>query len=99
MVPRKVRLSGGGTRIVGDNWTMFRALFDLLSGEDPGERARRMHSAWLTRAIRHGGGQGLPRIPVRRVSEGGYGPLMATVKGREWAEQWWGDTLGQPELE
>lgn len=57
------------------------------------EHARRLHSAWLTRAIRRGGGRGLPRIPARRVSDGGYGPLVATTEGREWAEAWWADAL------
>jgi hypothetical protein len=67
--------------------------------ESVAERMRRFHSAWLTRAIRHGGGAGIPRIPARRVSEGGYSPLMGTVEGREWAEAWWNETLGLEELE
>lgn len=71
---------------------MLRRFFG--SDDLPGhaERLRRFHSAWLTWALRRGGA-GLPRIPVRAVSEGGYGPLMATSEGREWAEAWWGDAL------
>jgi hypothetical protein len=57
------------------------------------ERMRRHHSAWLTRAIRRGGGKSLPRIPVRLVSEGGFDPLMNTFEGREWAEAWWNEAL------
>lgn len=78
---------------------MFRSLLEYLYGESPSERARREHSIWLTRAIRARGGRGVPRIPVRLVSQGGYGPLVATVEGREWAEQWWGDALDNPDLE
>lgn len=58
-----------------------------------GAQARAMHSRWLTRALHHGGGKGVPRIPVRRVSDGGYAPVMATVEGREWAAQWWAEAL------
>lgn len=67
--------------------------------ESISERMRRYHSAWLTRAIRRGGGKSLPRIPVRLVSDGGYTPLMATVEGREWADAWWDEALGHHEAE
>lgn len=69
-------------------FTLGRGSFESIS-----ERMRRFHSAWLTRAIRRGGGRTLPRIPVRLVSEGGFHPLMATFEGREWAEAWWDEAL------
>jgi len=67
--------------------------------DDLAERCRRLHSAWLTRAVRRGGGRHLPRIPVRVVSNGGFAPLMSTFEGREWAEAWWEEALGMKELE
>ncbi len=73
-------------------------MFRLFAGQGDqpsiAERMRRFHSAWLTRAIRRGGGRKLPRIPVRLVSEGGFDPLMSTFEGREWAEAWWDEALG-----
>lgn len=77
---------------------MFRMFF---GGDDPefaAERARRVHSTWLTRALRGGGNAHIPRIPVRRVSEGGFDPLLSTVEGREWAEAWWAETLVHEDL-
>ena len=62
----------------------FRALF-----------ARRQHSRWLTRAIR--AGAKVPRIPIRRVDEGGFDPLMASAEGREWARVWWEEALDSPD--
>lgn len=68
---------------------MFRNLFSkrgkILWA---GEKARRVHSRWLSDAIAHR----VPtykRIPVRKVSEGGFAPVMATTEGREWADGWW----------
>jgi len=55
------------------------------------ERARRLHSAWLTRAL-HGEDEafgGLPRIPARRVEQGGFGAILRTAFGRRWASEWW----------
>jgi hypothetical protein len=76
---------------------MLRHFFDDFWAT-AAEHARALHSRWLTRAIRHGGGKGLPRIPTRLVSEGGYDPVMATVEGREWAEEWWSTTLNNEQL-
>lgn len=73
---------------------MFGFSFGRGSMESIAERMRRFHSAWLTRAIRRGGGRNIPRIPVRVVSEGGFEPLMSTFEGREWAEAWWNEALG-----
>jgi hypothetical protein len=72
---------------------MFRFFFGSDDLRSAAERARRLHSEWLTRALRRGGGAGVPRIPVRAVSEGGFAPVMGTAEGREWAEGWWSLTL------
>ena len=56
--------------------------------ESAGERARRVHSAWLTRALtdpRLGG----PRIPVRPVDHGGFDAMLARPGGRQVASGWW----------
>lgn len=59
--------------------------------------ARRAHSRWLTRAMQ--AGVKVPRIPTRRVEEGGFDPVMATTEGREWAAAWWRDALQSPDPE
>lgn len=60
----------------------------------PGERMVREHSLWLTWAMERltAGEEELesfPWIPVRPVSEGGFGELAASADGRAWAEDWW----------
>jgi hypothetical protein len=57
----------------------------------PGERMVMEHARWLSWALRHR--PHLPRIPVRKVSEGGFARLMATHRGREFAAEWWEDAL------
>jgi len=55
-----------------------------------GSFARRLireHAQWLTRALRSGRPQ--PRIPVRKVADGGFVRLSRTREGRRIAEQWW----------
>ncbi len=52
------------------------------------ERAKRLHSAWLTRALA-GDLPESPRIPARRVEQGGFGALLRTGYGRRWATDWW----------
>lgn len=58
-------------------------------------RMIREHSFWLSRMLRGGGSGGRsrtkqpPRIPVRRVSEGGFSQLTSTPAGRFRAERWW----------
>jgi hypothetical protein len=47
----------------------------------------REHSSWLSRMLRQ---RRMPvRIPVRKVSEGGFARLMATEPGRQMAADWW----------
>lgn len=62
----------------------------------PGERMVREHSSWLSRMLGlagRGKGPQPPRIPVRKVSEGGFSRLMSTPGGRYRAERWWERTL------
>lgn len=58
-----------------------------------GLRMIREHSAWLTRMLGRSGDRRVPRIPVRRVSEGGFAKMMSTPAGRHRAERWWDRTL------
>ncbi len=55
--------------------------------EEAGELARRQHSQWLTRVL--ASAQPVPRIPVRRVDEGGFTPQMQRKHGPGHAETWW----------
>jgi len=48
---------------------------------------RRVHEAWLTRAL--SSPRAVPRIPVRRHDDGGFGPLLKRPTGRSHAERWW----------
>lgn len=58
---------------------------------DPGRAAREYHSAWLTWAL--SSGKRLPRIPTRRVSQGGFERMMSRPEGRARAERWWAGAL------
>ncbi|MBM4108168.1 MAG: hypothetical protein FJ255_05075 [Phycisphaerae bacterium] len=58
-----------------------------------GAIARWAHSQWLTRAL--AGERGYPRIPTRRVADGGWSEFMSTPEGRRFAENWWASTLAQ----
>jgi hypothetical protein len=49
------------------------------------ERFRRAHERWLNMAIV----AAMPRIPVRRVDEGGFDDLLARARGRAAADRWW----------
>lgn len=60
-----------------------------------GQRMAMEHSAWLTRVL--GSRHQPPRIPVRKVSEGGFAAMMATPSGRFRAERWWERTLARDE--
>lgn len=72
---------------------MFRDLFGAGDYEARGAWMRRLHSSWLTRAMRRG--SRVPRIPTRRVSEGGFDAVLSTPEGREWAEEFWSAALGE----
>ncbi len=54
---------------------------------DKGEEFRRLHGEWLTRALRSR--RDYPRIPVRRVDEGGFDALRARTNGPSRARRWW----------
>lgn len=80
--------------------TMFERLQRLFGDDDLSVRAaimRRVHSRWLSRAMR--AGYVAPRIPTRRVDEGGYEPVMASPEGRAWAAEWWDRALASPDPE
>ena len=53
-----------------------------------GEVYRTQHSVWLTRALQGGFGR-IPPIPRKRVADGGFAAIMATVAGRLWVANWW----------
>lgn len=53
----------------------------------PGLRMIREHAAWLSRVLSSRRPQ--PRIPVRRVADGGFARLTSTPAGRYRAERWW----------
>lgn len=52
------------------------------------ERVRRSHESWLNAALFQSE-ENCPRIPARRVDEGGFSALMNTSAGRRWAKSWW----------
>jgi hypothetical protein len=67
-----------------------------------GQRMILEHAAWLTNALRLNGRArpgfllpDVPRIPVRKVNEGGFAAMMSTGSGRYRAERWWESTLDQ----
>lgn len=70
-------------------WNPFRAKQVLAAGR----KARLLHSAWLTRAVRED--RVYPRIPARRVDEGGFAELLSTQEGRVVVDWWWEHTLSQ----
>jgi hypothetical protein len=75
-------------------WTVFKRLF-FDDFEVRGEFARRLHSLWLTKALRVG--VSMPRIPTRLVREGGFDTVVNTPAGREWADRWWNEALQTPD--
>ena len=76
---------------------MFRELFSLLDLEARAERMRRAHSEWLTGALKHG--KRPPRIPIRKVSDGGWGSIMSTPEGQQWAREFWEQALDHPDAQ
>lgn len=55
--------------------------------EEAGEAARRVHSAWLTRAL--SSHDRIPRIPLRPEARGGFDRLRARANAAELTERWW----------
>jgi len=68
-------------------WRRWRSR-DLRS---TGERFRAEHSRFLSAALTRP--EAYPRIPSKRVSEGGYDRLMASDSGREHTRRWWSIAL------
>ena len=64
---------------------------DVPGGAPIGGRLIRAHSRWLSWALKRG--VPVPRIPTRKVVEGGFAHLKASAAGREWAKKWWSETL------
>ncbi len=52
-----------------------------------GETYRRVHEAWLSRAVESG--HPYPRIPLRKVEDGGFSGLVRRPGGRMLTEMWW----------
>ena len=52
-----------------------------------GKQFRLIHERWLTRALRSP--IAYPRIPVRRVDEGGFDSFRARADARARADRWW----------
>lgn len=74
-------------------------IFQFIQGCDLVVRsaiARHIHSRWLSKALTRG--SKLPRIPTRLVSRGGFDSEMSTKQGREWAADWWKQTLTRDDL-
>jgi hypothetical protein len=65
-------------------------LWRLLDRDDPTTKAaefRRTHERWLTSALRSRAP--IPRIPIRRVDDGGFDDLLSRPRGRDVAARWW----------
>lgn len=60
---------------------------------EAGEAARRLHSRWLSDAIAFR--RVYPKIPLRRVSQGGFDELRKKPNGSEIAVRWWRRALAR----
>lgn len=76
---------------------MFQQLFASLDLVARAERMRRAHSEWLTGAFKRGASP--PRIPLRKVSDGGWGSIMSTPEGQAWAREFWEQALEHPDAQ
>jgi hypothetical protein len=72
---------------------MFKDFLESL--EIRSAAMRLLHSVWLTKALQQGARP--PRIPTRKVEDGGWGSMMETPEGRAWAEEFWQGALDHPE--
>lgn len=68
---------------------MFDRLFGPSDLAARAEAMRRLHSEWLTEALRARSDVAHARIPTRLVSEGGFTALMSTPEGREMVGAFW----------
>lgn len=68
----------------------FRPVQQIISGMLR-RRMIRQHARWLSAALQ--GRKVAPRIPTRRVDEGGFARLMSTERGRRAASEWWYDAI------
>lgn len=66
---------------------MIWDFFSKKQREEAGALARRQHSDWLTRAL--ASGRAFPRIPTRRVDQGGFQGQAERKAGPSRAETWW----------
>ncbi len=65
-------------------------IWSWLTRRNPERRAeamRRTHSRFLSAAVLSA--DQFPRIPVRRVDQGGFATLMSRPRGRAAAAAWW----------
>ncbi len=60
---------------------------------DAGTRFRAVHSSFLTRALRYGLRH--PRIPAKRVDEGGYSGLLKMPEREKRAILWWSAAMNR----
>lgn len=56
-----------------------------------------MHELWLTKAL--ASNRSFPHIPLRRVADGGFAPMLARPTGPARAERWWALALDQVDLD
>ena len=54
---------------------------------NPADAFRRIHEAWLSRAMESR--LEYPRIPIRQVDKGGFDHMLSRPRGRELADRWW----------
>lgn len=60
---------------------------------DAGARFRAEHSRFLTLALRSG--RKYPRIPTKRVDQGGYSGLLKLSEGEKRAAMWWSTAMNR----
>ncbi len=60
---------------------------------DAGQRFRAEHARFLTLALRSG--RKYPRIPIKRVDQGGYSGLMRLSEGEKRASMWWSAAMNR----
>ena len=66
---------------------MLRGLLSRFDRRGAGARFRQEHSRWLTHAVTTR--RPYPRIPTRRVADGGFDRMMRLEHGPARASKWW----------